>query len=68
MQLFYSTGNTIEDDDYSVSTLLEKANRNVGMFILTATTLQLFISFDGTLQYTGTESKKNITFKYRNLA
>ncbi|KAM8761909.1 low choriolytic enzyme-like [Acanthopagrus schlegelii] len=24
------SGNTIEDDDYSVSTLLEKANRNVG--------------------------------------
>lgn len=67
MQLFYSAGNTTEHDDFSVSTLLEKANRNIGMFISTATTLQLFISFDDMLQCTGTESKTNVTFKYRNL-
>lgn len=30
---FYSAGNTIEDDEFSISTLLEKANVNVGMFI-----------------------------------
>lgn len=27
-------GNTIEDDKFSVSTLIEKANRNVGMFLM----------------------------------
>lgn len=26
-------GNTIEDDKFSVSTLIEKANRNVGMYV-----------------------------------
>lgn len=26
-------GNTIEDDRYSVSTLIEKANKNVGMYV-----------------------------------
>lgn len=27
-------GNTIEDDKFSVSTLIEKANKNVGMYVL----------------------------------
>lgn len=45
---FYSTGNTIEDDEFSVSTLLEKANANLGMFISTAAVMQYRFQNDKT--------------------
>lgn len=32
--VFCFTGNNIEDDDFSVSTLLEKANANLGMHVI----------------------------------
>lgn len=38
---FYSAGNTIEEEEFSVSTLLEKANANVGMSF----SKQLFYSY-----------------------
>lgn len=33
----FAAGNSTKDDDFSVSTLLEKANRNVGTCIFAAT-------------------------------
>lgn len=55
---FYSAGNTIEDDEFSVSTLIEKANINVGMFISNATTL--FIHFDANMILTANVQSKRI--------
>lgn len=37
-------GNTIDDDKFSVSTLIEKANRNVGMFARQGLTVGLSLS------------------------
>lgn len=55
---FYSAGNTIEDDEFSVSTLIEKANINVGMFIYFIHSL--WCKYDSHSKCTVEANRKNI--------
>lgn len=57
----YSAGNTIEDDDFSVSTLLEKANVNVGMYISTSTAFFCHCHYYSSSKCTVIENRHNPT-------